>query len=394
MRVERIHLKNYKAFSDVTIEGIQPYSVFVGANGTGKSTLFDVFGFLRDCLQENVRAALNRRGGFREVVSRGHEAETILIELQIRMTISSKERLVTYILEISSQGHAPIVEREILRYKRGRYGAPFKFLNFTRGQGEAITNESEFAKDTELTTESQSLDSPEILAIKGLGQFSRFIAASAFRSLIENWHVSDFHIESARQSQDSGHAEHLSPHGENLPLVTRYLFENHREQFDKVLAAMARRVPGVKAVEARETTDARVVLRFQDGSFVDPFVARFVSDGTIKMFAYLVLLYDPKPHPLLCVEEPENQLYPSLLGELSEEFETYSTRGGQVLVSTHSPDFLNRVPLPSIYFLAKRKGFTTVLRAADNENLRSLVEGGDLPGTLWRQGLLEGSDPQ
>ena len=393
MKVERIHLRNYKAFSDVTIEGIKSYSVFVGANGTGKSTLFDVFAFLRDCLQENVRAALNRRGGFREVVSRGHETETILIELQIRMTISNKERLVTYLLEISSQGLAPIVEREILRYKRGRYGAPFKFLNFTRGQGEAITNESEFAKDTELTTESQSLDSPEILAIKGLGQFSRFIAASAFRSLIENWHVSDFHIESARQSQDAGHAEHLSPHGENLPLVTRYLFENHRQQFDKVLAAMARRVPGVKAVEAKETTDARVVLRFQDGSFVDPFVARFVSDGTIKMFAYLVLLYDPRPHPLLCVEEPENQLYPSLLGELSEEFETYSARGGQVLVSTHSPDFLNHVPLASIYFFAKRNGFTTVLRAAESENLRSLVEGGDLPGTLWRQGLLEGSDP-
>lgn len=394
MRVERLHLKNYKAFSDVTIEGIQPYSVFVGANGTGKSTLFDVFGFLRDCLQENVRAALSRRGGFREVVSRGHETESILIELQVRMEISSRERLVTYILEISSQGHTPIVEREILRYKRGRYGAPFKFLNFSRGQGVAITNESEFAEDTELTTESQSLDSPEILAIKGLGQFSRFIAASAFRNLIENWYVSDFRIESARLSQDAGHAEHLSPHGDNLALVTRYMFENHRPQFDKVLAAMTRRVPGVKAVEAAETTDARVVLRFRDGSFVDPFVARFVSDGTIKMFAYLVLLYDPKPHPLLCVEEPENQLYPSLLGELSEEFETYSARGGQVLVSTHSPDFLNRVPLTSIYFLTKQGGYTKVHRAADNENLRSLVEGGDLPGTLWRQGLMEGSDPQ
>ena len=69
------------------------------------------------------------------------------------------------------------------------------------------------------------------------------------------------------------------------------------------------------------------------------------------MFAYLVLLYDPAPHPLLCIEEPENQLYPFLLGELAEEFADYANRGGQVFVSTHSPDLLNAVDLESIYVL-------------------------------------------
>ena len=111
------------------------------------------------------------------------------------------------------------------------------------------------------------------------------------------------------------------------------------------------------------------------------------------MFAYLVLLYDPKPHPLLCVEEPENQLYPSLLGEISEEFADYANRGGQVFVSTHSPDFLNHVPLDNIFIFAKRAGFTSVRKASDDENLASLVEAGDLPGALWRQRLFEGADP-
>jgi predicted ATPase len=70
----------------------------------------------------------------------------------------------------------------------------------------------------------------------------------------------------------------------------------------------------------------KYLLRFKDGAFEDPFLARHVSDGTIKMFAYLILLYDPKPHPLLCVEEPENRLYPKLLWELAEEFRAYSLR--------------------------------------------------------------------
>jgi hypothetical protein len=80
-------------------------------------------------------------------------------------------------------------------------------------------------------------------------------------------------------------------------------------------------------------------------------------DGTIKMFAYLVLLYDPAPHALVAVEEPENQLYPELLLELVEEFRDYARRGGQVFISTHSPDFLNGTKLEEIYWLVKEGGF-------------------------------------
>ena len=217
---------------------------------------------------------------------------------------------------------------------------------------------------------------------------------SEFRSLIEDWHISDFHIADARPSAEAGYAEHLSTRGENVAQVAQYLYENYPEQFDKVLQAMRHRVPGVSTVEAKPTEDGRLVLRFQDGSFKDPFIARYVSDGTIKMFAYLVLLYDSKPHPLLAVEEPENQLYPDLMRELVEEFRDYARRGGQVFVSTHSPDFLNGAKLSEIFWLVKKEGFTSVHQASDSELLKGLVEEGDLPGVLWRQGFFEGAAPQ
>ena len=157
---------------------------------------------------------------------------------------------------------------------------------------------------------------------------------------------------------------------------------------------MARRVPGISKVDAVTTEDGRVVLRFQDGAFKDPFIARYVSDGTIKMFAYLLLLHDPKPHPLLCVEEPENQLYPDLLQELAEDFREYSVRGGQVFISSHSPDLLNGLKLEEIYWLKKEDGFTTIHRASDDEQLKALVAEGDLPGALWKQGLFLGVHPR
>ena len=395
MKIESIRLKNFKAFRDVHLSDMPSFLVVVGANGAGKTTLFDVFGFLHDCLKTNVRQALDSRGRFKEVLSRDSGGdETILIEIQYRMLIAERDRLVTYSLEIGEKGGVPYVKREVLRYKRGAYGSPYRFLDFTNGQGFAITNEEDFDKpDGELEREFQTV-APDTLAIKGLGQFERFKAANAFRHLIESWHVSNFHIDAARGRKDSaGDSEHLSETGENLPLVARYLYEQYPKEFEKILATMTRRVPGVSAVEPKLMDDGYLTLRFQDGSFKTPFLDRYVSDGTIKMFAYLVLLHDPDPHPLLCVEEPENQLYPKLMVELAEEFRLYAQRGGQVLVSTHSPDFLNAVELDEVFWLVKQDGATQVRRARDDPQIVAYMADGDQMGNLWKQGFFQGADP-
>jgi predicted ATPase len=396
MKIESIRLKNFKAFRDVHLRELPNFCVVVGANGSGKTTLFDMFGFLHDCLKGNVRQALDSRGRFEEVISRDSKEKTILIELQYRMDIVGVDRLVTYSLEIGEKKKAPIIKREILRYKRGRHGKPYHFLDFQEGRGYAITNEEDFNKpDEDLTRENQTLDAADILAIKGLGQFERFKAANAFRRLIESWHVSDFHIEAARgRKAASGESEHLSETGDNLPRVAQFLYEQHRPIFDKILSIMVRRVPGVKKIEPRLMDDGYLTLRFQDGSFKTPFLDRYVSDGTIKMFAYLVLLHDPKPHPLLCVEEPENQLYPKLMVELAEEFRLYANRGGQVFVSTHSPDFLNACELDEVLWLFKKKGYSQVFRAKDDRQISAYMADGDKMGFLWKQGFFEGADPQ
>lgn len=395
MRIESIRLKNYKLFRDIHLGDIPPFLVVVGANGSGKSTLFDVFGFLHDCLNGTVRQALDKRGRFREVLSRNADSDTILIEIQYRMLITGVERLVTYSLEIGEKSGSPTIRRELLRYKRGRYGSPFHFLDFSAGEGYAITNEEDFnKKDEELEREFQNVN-PDTLAIKGLGQFARFKAANAFRQLIESWHVSDFHISAARgRKEAAGDSEHLSETGDNLPRVARYLFEEAPDTFQRILDTMARRVPGIASVEPRLMDDGYLTLRFQDGSFKTPFLDRYVSDGTIKMFAYLVLLHDPRPHPLLCVEEPENQLYPRLLAELAEEFRLYANRGGQVLVSTHSPDFLNAARLDEVCWLVKRQGYTEIRRARADPQIAAYMADGDQMGYLWKQGFFTGADPQ
>lgn len=395
MKIESIRLKNFKAFRDVEMRDIPSFCVLIGANGTGKSTLFNVFGFLRDALINNVNTALIKLGGnrgFDEVRSRNSSGP---IEIELKFREKANSPLITYFLQIDKEDGKVFVTRETLKYRRGSKGQPWYYLDFSRGKGTAVINElDDFTDVNQLTRESQALKSPDILAIKGLANFERFPAVVALAELIENWHVSDFHISKARSEQDAGYAEHLSREGENLSLVIQYYYENHREIFNQIMELLKHRIPGITRVESKTTEEGRVLLKFQDSAFEDPFLARYVSDGTIKMLAYLILLYDPHPHPLLCVEEPENQLYPQLLGELAEEFRDYARRGGQVFVSTHSPDFLNAVRLEEVFWLEKEKGITKIKRAANDNQIAAYMKNGDLMGYLWKEGFFTGADPQ
>lgn len=395
MKLESIRLKNFKTFKNAEFRNIPRMCVLVGANGTGKSTLFSVFGFLKDAMSEDVHVALTKLGGSRGFQEARSRDTTGPIEIELKFREMDNTPLITYSLAINEDHKGAFVERELLKYRRGSKGQPWHFLDFARGVGQAVTNEpDQVTHEQELQREHQALKSADTLAVKGLAQFKKFPAAMAFGELITNWHISDFHIQKARPEQEAGHAEHLSKEGENLALVTEFLFKRHKDVFNKVIERLKHRVPGITNVEAKTTEEGRVLLRFQDGAFSDPFLARHVSDGTIKMFAYLMLLYDPNPHPLLCVEEPENQFYPKLLVELAEEFRAYAQRGGQVFVSTHSPDFLNACELDEVFWLVKDQGYTLVKRASDDEQIKAYMADGDKMGYLWKQGFFDGADPQ
>jgi predicted ATPase len=390
MKIESIKITNFKAFKNAHMKDVPRFCVIVGANGSGKTTLFNVFGFLKDALSTNINTALNKRGGFNQIISRDCKGN---IEFEIKFRAKdtyNNNPIITYFLSISQHNSKAFINREILKYRRGAKGQPWEFLNFSKGSGNAVINELTDTTDiNNLQKEEQKLKSDDILAIKGLAQFEKFPAVIALSELIDNWHISDINVNKARMTQEVNYAEHLSTLGENLSNVIDYLHKNHPETLDKITKVLEQRIPGITKVEAKIIETGQVLLKIKDKSFNEPFLVRYVSDGTVKILAYLVLLNDPNPYPLLCVEEPENQLYPHLLEELAEEFRTYANRGEQVFVSTHSPDFLNAVELNEVFYLSKVDGYTTINKASENKLISNYMNNGDKMGYLWKQGFFE-----
>jgi len=414
-QIEQIRVKNFRLYRDLRVTHLQRLNVFLGANGSGKTTLFKVFSFLATCLKENVTVAVNREGGFKELITRDRDPEKDFIEFEIKFRNfeqGEKSPLVTYYLKIGFDKGKVFIEREILKYRRGSSGKPWHFLNYSRGIGYAVKNEHEYgqrehleekreeqplgAEDIlalKLERENQPLGTEDTLALKGLGQFERYKTIKIFRILLEQWLVSNLQNEEMRRINDVGADQQLSMSGHNLAQVASYLYEYHIDIFEKILKKMKQRVPGVDKVDVTINEAGQIFLKFGDNSFTNPFISKYTSDGTIKMFAYLVLLHDPTPRPLLCIEEPENYLYPSLLRELAVELRAYAQRGGQVFVSTHSPDFVDALKIEELFLVKKEQGISQISSAKNDEQIVELYENGCELGWLWQHRYFKGIDP-
>lgn len=386
-RIEYLRVKNYRALHDLEMKKLAPLTVLLGPNGSGKSTVFDVFAFLSECFTSGLRRAWDKRGRFKELRTRGADGP-IILELKYRE--KTRMPVITYHLAIDEASRGPYVAEEWLHWKRGLYGRPFRFLDFRNGSGEVITGDLPDDQDERIR---EALESNELLAVNTLGQFAKHPRVSALRRFITDWHLSYLSADNTRGVPEAGPQERLSSTGENLPNVVQYLKEQHLDRLEKILRALSERVPRLEKVEADILADGRLLLQIKDAPFERPILSKFASDGTLKMLAYLTLLYDPEPPQLIGVEEPENHLHPRLLGGLAEECRAASG-ASQVLVTTHSPFFVDALRPEELWVLYRDvDGYTQAERACDMRGVPEFMEEGAALGDLWMEGHFAVGDP-
>jgi predicted ATPase len=387
--IETLKVKNYRALRRLELQELTPLTVLLGPNGSGKSTIFDVFAFLSECFTDGVRRAWDKRGRFKELRSRGADGP---IEIEVRYVEPGYTPTI-YQLTINETPRGPIVASESLRWTRvPRGGNNFKFLEFKNGEGYVIAGEQPDAGDEPL---HERLASAEVLAVNTLGQFKSHPRVVALRNFITGWYLSYLTTTTsgARNTPEAGPQERLSQTGDNLANVVQYLREQHPSRLNEILAILRRRVPRLDKVEARVLEDGRLLLQLKDAPFAEPIQARFASDGTLKMLAYLAVLHDPEPPPLIGIEEPENFLHPRLLPELAEECRMASEKS-QLFVTTHSPFFVDALTPKELRVVYREDdGYTQTRRASEMRGIPEFITNGATLGHLWLAGHFDVGDP-
>lgn len=404
--IEGFRVQNYRALRDVTLgklsgqpnrEPLTPFTAVIGKNGAGKSTLFDAFGFVADCLTFDVETAcdMKQRGGLERLRSMGCQ-ESIRFEIYYRE--APLERPITYELAIASDEFGrPFVESELLKQRRKgqKHGRPYPFLRLHHGKGLVWAGEDALETETEEDRSQEPVELTDLrqLGIATLGTLREHPRIRRFRDFLKGWYLSYFYPDAARGLPSSGPQKHLNEHGDNIGNVVQFMEREHRHRFRAILDRIASKIPGVTSIDTHVTEDKRVLLRFNDGAFSDPFFAQQMSDGTLKVFAYLLLLEDPEPPPFICIEEPENGLYHKLLEALAEEFRTHATgkrNAPQIFVTTHQPYFVDALSPREVWLLEKTTdGFSKVSRASDIQLVANLVEQGLPLGGLWYSDYLD-----
>jgi predicted ATPase len=429
-KIEGIRIRNFRTLKEITLgrlwnqqqaSPLTPMTAVIGKNGVGKSTLFDAFGFLADCLKSGVEEAcyVRGRGGFSRILAQGQKGP---IEFDVYYKEDGNARPITYELSIDlDESGRPFVLKERLRQRRKgqKHGWPFSFLVLNNGKG-VVWKEEEVgrqinearddfdlfqlmeslrlgkSKEESRKTEVVELEDRRKLGIATLGSLKQHPRISAFRRFIEGWYLSYFTPDAARSLPLVGPQKHLNIHGDNLGNVVQFMEQEHPKRFQGILKRIAEKIPGVNKIGTEKTNDGRLLIRFNDKGFQDPFYAHQMSDGTLKVFAYLLLMEDPDPSPFLCIEEPENGLYHKLLESLAKEFRDHATGlkgGSQVFITTHQPYFVDALQPEEVWILEKGPdGFSSIRRASDSPIVRNLVAEGLPLGGLWYSEYLDGKE--
>lgn len=384
--IESLKVRNFRMLRDVELMELTPLTVLVGPNGSGKSTLLDVFDFLRDCFARDLRYAWDKRGGIQEIRSRDSSGP---VEIRIQYREKPKSSPITYHLSIDEIENEPVVIREWMEQSPKKNGRKIRFLNFNKGLGNAEGSVNTKKKGSEAYF---LLASNDMLAASAIGRTPKFRRIHAFRNFIRRWQFANISPEICLVSRTSRAQRKIDRSGRNLANVIKYLSEKHPDKLEEVFHTLRQRVPSFDKAFAVDDGNGKISLMIKDYAFMEPFQAKFSSEGILKMLAYLVGLKSPILPTLIAIEEPENFVYPRLFHLLADEL-LAASNNMQVIVATHSPFFLDAMRPDDVRMVWRdQNGFAKVERVSDSGRIMSFLKEGGMLGDLWMEGQFSGPE--
>ncbi|GBC83217.1 Chromosome partition protein Smc [bacterium HR10] len=341
--IRKVAIRNYKSLADVEVE-LGRFTVLIGPNGSGKSNFVDALRFVRDAVIWGIDAAVVRRGGFSRIL---HPRAGMLDGEDRRLRIEARIEL--------STGEPALYDLELDAEETGGYRLLRERLRTSEGEFEVA--EGRLVRVPIMLR--PLLEQVELPPMSGLVLPT---LALGWRAALEVWQILQtmrfFHPTplvirtSLAMPVFFAAPPPLWEYGENLSHVLWRLHRDSPEAFAKISEALGAMIPGFVALRPQgETMEIE-----REGIRLNLWQE---SDGILRLVAIVTALYEEPLARLLAIEEPELTVHPETLGVLVDLLLERSA-SGQVIVTTHSPDLLNRLPAEVLRVVEWDRGETKI----------------------------------
>lgn len=389
--IEKLEIRGYKSLKDLDLE-LGPLTVLIGPNGGGKSNILDFLSFLSEAVNEKMQKAVLDRGGFQALAFAGG-AEQISWDLQFKLgplgVFGLDEGPIHYKGGVKGIRHMFALESEELTRTKG--GMPLVTVKKGKAIFRRMTHQA--VKGGDSSPEMQLMDSE--LAIAQVRDPQAYPTVDRLRHYIASWMIyGGFNTglnAPIRQAQLASPERRLLPDGSNLTTVLYNLWNSHeyRSKRDEISETLKTAYPHFEDLTFPAESQGKIILHWNDRHFKKrSFSATFLSDGTLRLLCLVTILLSPDPPPLICIDEPELGLHPSLLRLIADLLKDAAVRT-QLVVATHSPQLVSDMAVDQVAIVESEKGATTINRLSDRPGLDQWLKDFSL-GELWTMGELGG----
>ncbi len=384
--IKQLKIRGYKSLKKLDLE-LGPLTALIGPNAGGKTNLLDFFAFLSEAVNEKMQKAVPDRGGFQSLVFAGG-ADRISWDLEFGPvgTLPFEESGIRYKVELKGIRHMHTIEsEEITKDSMPLVTARKGKATFRRMSHKALEN-------LDTTPEMNLMDSE--LSIAQVRDPQAYPTLDRVRTYIASWTTYgnfDTGINSSiRQAQFAGPDNRLLPDGSNLTTVL-YSLRNHseyRSEYGEILETLRVAYSHFEELNFPSESQGKIILHWKSNNFKRSFSSTFLSDGTLRFLCLVTILLSPDPPPLICIDEPELGLHPSLLRLIADLLKNAAVRT-QLVVATHSPQLVSCLDAEQVAVVESEQGATTIKRLADRPDLEKWLKDFSL-GELWTMGELGG----
>ncbi len=408
MKIEELHVSNFKTFENLDLADLDNFSVLIGANSSGKSNFIQIFRFLKDISRNGLRNAVSLQGGIEYLKNTRLGPKEISVKLvydpgfevtRKKGALRIRYRKFTYgfDLELTGKGRGYRIKRDCLEKEmefpgQGQEGRKKTLTgrSILCNSGGKIVYELDVPRGVRLKAEEVI---PPFLMEEKLPPDSLLLESSffsffhRFERFFDKIAIYDFDPKLPKRSVATRAKVELEENGSNIAVVLKDILEDpeRKRKFSNLLKDL---LPFFEDLEVENVTDKSLIMKLRElynGNRYIP--APFISDGTINMIDMIVALYF-EDKSLVILEEPERSIHPALISRMIEMMKDASRRK-QIILTTHNPEIVRAAGPRNIYLISRDKaGFSTVSRPYEKEEVRTFLENDIKIEDLYTKDLL------